>query len=132
MKTLFKSQDLWDLIETGYADSDEKQRLKKNKKKDAKALFFLQQIVHETQEDGTGQANSRSFRSMVGGLVYLSHIYPDISYSVGVVSRFMSNPLKHHFRAAKRILHYIAGTLEHDIWYSRISNFRLVGYPDSD
>ncbi|PHT33983.1 hypothetical protein CQW23_25783 [Capsicum baccatum] len=75
------------------------------------------------QEDGTGQANSRSFRSMVGGLIYLSHIYSDISYSVGVVSRFMSNPSKHHFRAAKRILHYIAGTLEHAcqcIWLRRI------------
>jgi len=48
MKTLFKSQDLWDLIETGYADPDEEQRLKENRKKDAKALFFLQQAVHET------------------------------------------------------------------------------------
>lgn len=63
------------------------------------------------QKDGTGQANARSFRSLVGGLIYLSHTRPDISYSVGVVSRFMSNPSKHHFGAAKRILHYIVGTL---------------------
>ncbi|XP_047264106.1 uncharacterized mitochondrial protein AtMg00810-like [Capsicum annuum] len=45
---------------------------------------------------------------------------------------FMRNPLKHHFGAAKRILHYIIGTLEHGIWYSYVSNFRLVRYTDSD
>ena len=48
MKTLFKSQDLWDLVENGYHDPDEEARLKENKKKDAKALFFLQQAMHET------------------------------------------------------------------------------------
>ncbi|XP_049350171.1 uncharacterized mitochondrial protein AtMg00810-like [Solanum verrucosum] len=31
------------------------------------------------QEDGTGQANARSFRSLVGDLIYLAHTCPDIS-----------------------------------------------------
>ncbi|PHT92451.1 hypothetical protein T459_00333 [Capsicum annuum] len=44
----------------------------------------------------------------------------------------MSSPSKQHFGATKRILHYIAGTLEYDIWYSHVSNFRLIGYTDSD
>ena len=48
MKTLFKSQELWDLVETGYDDPDEEGRLKENKKKDNKALFFIQQAVHES------------------------------------------------------------------------------------
>ena len=48
MKTLFKSQDLWDLIENGYADPDDEIRLRENRKKDSKALFFIQQAVHET------------------------------------------------------------------------------------
>ncbi|GAV84908.1 UBN2 domain-containing protein [Cephalotus follicularis] len=47
MKTLFKLQDLWELVEEGFLDSDEATRLRENKKKDAKALFFLQQAVHE-------------------------------------------------------------------------------------
>jgi len=29
-------------------------------------------------------------------------------------------------------LHYIAGTLEFDIWYSKVSEFRLCGFTDSD
>ncbi|XP_059310206.1 uncharacterized mitochondrial protein AtMg00810-like [Lycium ferocissimum] len=84
------------------------------------------------QEDCTERANARSFRSLVGGLIYLSHTRPNISYSVGVVSRFMSNPLKHHFGAAKRILHYVVGTLEYGIWYSHVSNFILLGFTESD
>ncbi|XP_058008474.1 uncharacterized protein LOC131182952 [Hevea brasiliensis] len=45
MKTLFKSQDLWDLVKNGFADPDEEARLRENKKKDSKALFFIQQAV---------------------------------------------------------------------------------------
>ena len=48
MSTLFKSQDLWDLVETGYTEEDDDTRMKENRRKDSKALFFLQQAVHET------------------------------------------------------------------------------------
>ncbi|KAH0776442.1 hypothetical protein KY290_007853 [Solanum tuberosum] len=48
MKTLFKSQELWDLVEKGYAEEDEEQRLRENKKKDSKALFYIQQAIHDS------------------------------------------------------------------------------------
>ncbi|KAA8547740.1 hypothetical protein F0562_004169 [Nyssa sinensis] len=48
MMTLLKSQDLWDLVEQGYADLDEETRLKENKKKDSKALVIIQQAVHDS------------------------------------------------------------------------------------
>lgn len=83
-------------------------------------------------EDGTEKANARSFRSLVGGLIYLAHTRPDISFSMGVISRFMCNPSKHHFGAAKRILRYVAGTLDYGIWYTYVSDFRLFGFTDSD
>ena len=41
MKNLFMSQELWDLVEKGYAEEDEAQRLCENKK-DSKALFYIQ------------------------------------------------------------------------------------------
>ncbi|CAL8165963.1 unnamed protein product [Prunus armeniaca] len=55
MKTLFVSQDLWDLVEDGYeelektstgkATPESQQALKENKKRDAKALFLIQQGI---------------------------------------------------------------------------------------
>ncbi|XP_074322761.1 uncharacterized protein LOC141659731 [Apium graveolens] len=53
MKTLFQSQDLWDLVESGYDEStnlinDQKEALKETKKKDANALFFIQQAISES------------------------------------------------------------------------------------
>ncbi|KAF7835699.1 Retrovirus-related Pol polyprotein from transposon TNT 1-94 [Senna tora] len=47
MKTLFKSQDLWDLVDQDFADPDEKGKLKENQKKDPKALFLIQQALHD-------------------------------------------------------------------------------------
>ncbi|GJW10022.1 reverse transcriptase domain-containing protein [Tanacetum coccineum] len=49
MKTLFKSQDLWDLVENGFAnDAQDEQRTKENKKKDSKTLLFIQQAMHDS------------------------------------------------------------------------------------
>lgn len=83
-------------------------------------------------EDGTGKANTRYFRSIVGGLNYLSHTRPDIAHSVSVVSRFMHSPSMHHLGAAKRILRYVAGTPDYGVWYSSVDNFKLQGFTDSD
>ena len=47
MKTLLKSQDLWDLVERGFTDPDEESRLWENKKKYSKALVIIQQAVHD-------------------------------------------------------------------------------------
>eukprot|EP00253_Pinus_taeda_P010017 PITA_10017 len=59
MKALFASQGIWELVETGYAEPAdattlaaltvaERDQLKRDMKKDAKALFFLFQSVHES------------------------------------------------------------------------------------
>ncbi|XP_055815066.1 uncharacterized mitochondrial protein AtMg00810-like isoform X1 [Solanum dulcamara] len=72
-------------------------------------------------DDGTEMENATYFRSLVGGLNYLSHTRPDIAFSVGVVSRFMHSPSKLHLGAAKRILRYIAETTDHGIWYSKVA-----------
>ena len=53
MKTLFMSQDVWDLVENGFDEPEnvitltqlEKDQLKELKKMDAKTLLFIQQSV---------------------------------------------------------------------------------------
>ena len=42
MRTLFKSQELWDLVDVGYSDKEEEAKVRENRKRDSKALFFIQ------------------------------------------------------------------------------------------
>nr|GEV66681.1 retrovirus-related Pol polyprotein from transposon TNT 1-94 [Tanacetum cinerariifolium] len=48
-------------------------------------------------DDDSGMADSTLYRSLVGRLIYVTHSRPDIAFSVGMVSRFMHKPSKHHF-----------------------------------
>ena len=58
MKHLFRSQDLWDYVETGYEESkDDEARNKEHQKRDAKALFFIQQVVDEAIVSRIAAAN---------------------------------------------------------------------------
>ena len=41
MKTLFRSQDLWELVEKGFSKHEEEARVKENRKRDASALYFI-------------------------------------------------------------------------------------------
>ncbi|KAG0491724.1 hypothetical protein HPP92_005122 [Vanilla planifolia] len=56
MKTLFKSQGLWDLVEKGVPDLDTNPH--DTQKKDAKALYIIQQAVHEIIFSKIATANS--------------------------------------------------------------------------
>jgi hypothetical protein len=72
------------------------------------------------------------YRSVVGSLRYLVNSRPDLTYSVGYISRFMENPTTEHLAAMKRVLRYVAGTLHFGCCYKRKKNPQLVGYSDSD
>jgi hypothetical protein len=69
----------------------------------------------------------------VGSLRYVTHTRPDLAFSVGYVSRFMQRPTTEHQQAVKRIVRYVAGTLDHGLYYPRCpGEAHLVGYSDSD
>ena len=57
---------------------------------------------------------------------------PDISFAVGMLGRYQSNPGLFHWRAAKKVLRYLQGTKDHMLTYRRTSNLEIVGYSDSD
>lgn len=48
MKTFFRSQNLWKIIEEGVSKEGSEAKVLENEKDDAKALFLLQQAVDET------------------------------------------------------------------------------------
>ena len=52
IKTLFRSEEIWDLVENGYekpdpAPAEPDHRLRENHKKDAKALLYIQSTLED-------------------------------------------------------------------------------------
>ena len=73
------------------------------------------------------------YASIVGSLMYAQTCTrPDISFAVGMLGRYQSNPGLFHWRAAKKVLRYLQGTKDHMLTYRRTSNLEVVGYSDSD
>lgn len=82
--------------------------------------------------DGEKRVNASIYRSLIGSLRYLTCTRPDLSLSVGILSRFMEEPYYSHRKALKRVLRYIQGTVSLGLFYSKAENNKLIGYSDSD
>ncbi|KAG6508046.1 hypothetical protein ZIOFF_033401 [Zingiber officinale] len=82
--------------------------------------------------DGGERVDASKYRSLVGSLRYLTCTRPDLALSVGIVSRFMEEPVHSHWKALKRILRYIIGTVSLGLYYTNAADYKLVGYSDSD
>lgn len=91
-----------------------------------------QKLQLDRDEDGQ-MVDTTEYRSIVGSLRYLTHTRPDITYAVGVVSRFMERPTVKHQQAVKHILRYVKGTVNHGLAYARSGTRKVItGYTDSD
>ncbi|GJU30182.1 hypothetical protein Tco_1173771 [Tanacetum coccineum] len=66
------------------------------------------------------------YRSLIGSLRYLLHTRPDLSYSVGLLNRFMQDPKDHHLKAIKQVIRYIKGTKEHGIIYKKEGGCKIT------
>ncbi|KAJ0536056.1 putative RNA-directed DNA polymerase [Helianthus annuus] len=84
------------------------------------------------QEGNSGKVDERKFRSLVGGLLYLTHIRPELAFAVGFITRYVQTPASQHYGAARRILRYIAATIDFGLWYEKGVDVKLEGYADSD
>lgn len=71
------------------------------------------------------------YRRQIGCLRYLIHTRPDLSYCVGVLSRYMHQPKVSHAAALKQVLRYLRGTLSYGLMFKRTDRRELVGYVDS-
>ena len=69
----------------------------------------------------------------IGCLQYLLHTRPDMSYCVGVLSRYMQSPRESHGITIKQCLRYLQGTTTLGLSFNRSSEStpRLIGYSDS-
>ena len=88
--------------------------------------------VHLSKE-GTPLVNDQvPYMAVVGSLMYLAvNTRPDISYAVGVLARYMSDPKEEHWQAAKRVLRYLCGSSDLGIVYGGVST-GAYAYGDAD
>ena len=69
---------------------------------------------------------------MIGSLMYLMNMRPDISFAVNTLSQFLTDPRRVHLIAAKHILRYLKGTVYYGLKYEENQKINLEGYVDSD
>ncbi|CAA7056013.1 unnamed protein product [Microthlaspi erraticum] len=96
-------------------------------------------MVHTPMETGLNFSKAENekeidaslFRKHVGCLRYLLHTRPDLSYAVGILSRYMQSPRESYGAAMKQCLRYLKGTTTYGLTFVRTSVPKLIGYSDS-
>lgn len=82
--------------------------------------------------DTSARADQTLFREMLGSLLFLStQTRPDISTTVGLLSRHASNPRALHMVGLKRILRYLKRTIDFGLHMS-VKGERMVAFADAD
>ncbi|CAM8997755.1 unnamed protein product [Rhodiola kirilowii] len=85
----------------------------------------LKANVKYCAEEGKDLEDVKIYRQLVGNLIYLTLTRPTISFTVGVVSRFMQSPRKPHLEAVK-------GTTKYGLLYKKGVEGKVIGYNDVD
>jgi hypothetical protein len=100
----------------------------------ADAGLVLTSDMCPTTDDMKSQMSNVPYRECVGALNYLvTCTRPDLAFSVGAVSAFLSNPGRQHWQAVKNIVRYIKGTINSGITYGKYTHDNTIyGYVDSD
>ncbi|XP_021856709.2 uncharacterized mitochondrial protein AtMg00810-like [Spinacia oleracea] len=85
-----------------------------------------------TTDKGELLPSPTPYQRLLGRLIYMSITRPNISFIVQPLSQFMHQPMSVHMQAAKRLLRYIAGTVNQGILLASTSAATLTAYCDSD
>ncbi|KAH9763753.1 hypothetical protein KPL70_001275 [Citrus sinensis] len=78
------------------------------------------------------EVDIKTYRGMIGSLLYLTASRPDIMFSVCLCPRFQSCPKESHMLAVKRIFRYLIDTINLGLWYPRGTHIDLTCILDAD
>ncbi|KAI3714929.1 hypothetical protein L6452_21891 [Arctium lappa] len=83
--------------------------------------------------DPSGQSvDIKTYRGMIGSLLYLTASRPDIMFATCLCARYQANPKESHLSVVKRIFRYLRGTPSLGLWYPKLSSFDQTAYTDAD
>ncbi|GKB84197.1 uncharacterized mitochondrial protein-like protein, partial [Tanacetum coccineum] len=107
--------------------------LKKFRFTDVKTASTPMKTQKPLLKDENGEeVDVHMYRSMIGSLMYLTSLRPDIMFAVCACARYQVNPKVSHLHAVKMIFRYLKGQPKLGLWYPKDSPFDLVSYTDSD
>ena len=72
------------------------------------------------------------YQRLVGRLIYLSHIRPDIAFAVSVVSQYMHSPKESHLEAVYKNLRYLKGSIGRGLFFKKGDSKKVKIYSDAD
>jgi hypothetical protein len=87
--------------------------------------------VHLQSTDGAPLDDITHYRHLVGSLVYLGITRPDISYTVRILSQFISAPTQLHYTHLLCVLRYLRGTISRRLFFPRSRCLQLQAYSDA-
>ncbi|GKE37785.1 retrovirus-related pol polyprotein from transposon TNT 1-94, partial [Tanacetum coccineum] len=84
-------------------------------------------------DDKEGKAVDPShYRGMIGTLLYLTASKPDLQFAICMCARYQARLTEKHLHAVKRILWYLKGTVNRELWYPKDSSITLTTFADAD
>ena len=79
-----------------------------------------------------GIFNQKDYACIIGSLRYATDCTrPDIAYAVGVLSRFTNKPSRDYWLAIERVIRYLIGTKNYDLFYKKYPAV-IEGFSDAD
>jgi hypothetical protein len=107
--------------------------VRKFKIEDSKAMTTPMSTTTALDADEESEhVDQKEYRSMIGSLLYLTTMRPDIQFSICLCARFQASPWTSHRQAVKRIFWYLRHTPDFGLWYSASSSLALHGFSDAN
>lgn len=95
--------------------------------------FKLKSATDKELKEQSEAMSKVPYANVMGSVMYMMiGTRPDIAYAVGMVTRFMGNPIREHWIAVKWLLKYLRGSSGGRLVFKGGSELKLVGYSDSD
>jgi len=85
-------------------------------------------IVHGNKltRDKAGKVvDSTKYKQMIWYSIFLLTTKPDLTFSVGLIARYLNRPIDNRLFATKRIIRYLRGTIMLGILYKRNTSLKL-------